>query len=888
MAKKINAKFIILFIIVLILLPNLFNKTRIAILTTQKNITVSSDAGNWKRDYKGEYVSVYNTHSLPDEFNIRLSAPKNIYIQKIQLYWGNWLIKEIRPTDYYQWLKFNDDYSVADNLFAFSVSDINITLFLTTYKRITALLHTAVLICLIPLLTVAVIMLKKYRFAEHILLKRPQIIIGRLRKTIYKISRYYIYYLLGFIIMFKVNHYANLMHIHELLFLCIAFLFVNIAIASYTNNHKEYLFCCALTIVPLFFSLERITDYLLVDEPRAIAEQLFLTDDILRHWTMGSSKINYVIMGTLLKRIPFSLLNFFGISSYQYAKLLHWLIGIIFTIVICKVAAEKCINNKKMQCLNFSVIFSGLLCLCVYLSALKFYNYDTFALLLGVLGTLYLYLSIKELNYKFSLAAMTILSLAMLEKVIVLPYWGISILVCACLCSLAWVKNRKEIFAKSLMSAILVLMVPISLSYSVSTYTAVLLRRSQFPAITFNDVVASFTWAFTSVIDKVFKIDNNVTAVNILIILLLIFLMTAAAIVFQFIMINAKRKFQSNNIIKKIGYICLPIIALGWILGVFFLYAQPTMYIAPVYENSNNYFINSSQADALLVYFPAKNNVENILYFIGSLLGSSVDAFPTLMLLLGFLCLLFYKYDKDISWNFLVFLSVIIVPVIYGVTLLTPWLRYVNIYVSVVAILLLIKFCRFIGTLAQKRSLSGTFFLIVFFIGFSAIETYTFAPSYGAFWPIWNITAYSHSELETGEVMTIGAGQSTVDWILAGNKIIEYCNQNNIDLSDVRMYSNYHGEWNSEYSVSRMPGWRKLHTAKYPGFSLESFDFSENAFYIFCQWGNAMSAVPYKCPSESEIEPILRVTYRGATTAWVFTGDQLQDYITNFFNEQYN
>lgn len=880
--EKIKKKIIILCLIVIFMFSLLFNTMKIVIITDQKNISISSAEGQWTRSNNNKYTGTYSIAALSNAISFNILSNTEITIQGIRLYWGDMPIKKFAITDIPSVIQFDNSFTVnEDSFLSFSACSLNISMFLANYKLILKLLYWLILIIFVIVIfnlgknSKALMLINKNKLCSNIF---------RFKVNLYKHYKYVMDVVLCLIIFSKLNYHFNFMHQYELVFLLIAFILVSLSITPYIDTHKKFFICSSIIIIPLFFSLERLTDYLLVDEPRAIDEQLYLVDDTLTHWLNGNSRINYVIMGILLKWIPTFYLDYFNISSYQYAKLLHWLLGIILTVIICRTVTEKCIKDSKSLLLSFFIMFCGLLSLCVYLYTLKFYNYDTFAVLFGTLGAIYLYLSIKKQSSKLSLFALAILSLSMLEKSIAIPYWGISLLVCAYLHSLKWSKRKREFIIKSSLAAILTMLMPIVISYISSLFVCIILRECQFPPITLTDIILPFTGSFSLAARKLLNVSLGDDLINIIIILIMVIGIWIATLLLHIFVTKLSKKDLAIFGILPINSLLKCSITICWMIGILFLYIQPTMYIAPAYENVNNYYIATNQIDAATVYFPTKNSLQNILYFICALWGTGVDAFPTLILFWGFLYLILNKYDKDMAWNIIVAFTVVVIPIVYGIAKLTPWLRYMNVYICVAFVFILVKFCQHINYIVKKHNtLKGIAFSTIVLV-ISAIETYSFAPVYSSFWPIWNICAYQHENLDIGEVMIVWQGEIGADLSLAGNKILKYCAENEIASKNIKIYSNYHGLWNSEYSVFRMPGWVKNLAKEYPDISLNDFDFSDEAFYVFCRWGNTCGMTPYTMPLN--IEPALTVTYRGATEAWIYTGRQMQNYISDFINNR--
>lgn len=865
-------------VIAFILLCNSFCKFRIVAYseTTNTELNIYSEE-QWSWNNKGEYYTVMECSTIPQEVEISFftGSSSAVTISHIKFYYGNILLKKMTAESLNdESLKGHGVYMADNQIMVENGSSLSINM---------SSIFFAVLLIRKMLFIFAIILLCTIRVKDiwNAFSEKMLVLLHALSK---KFNSAIFFWTMSFaviasLLLFNINRIANLLAVSEFLFFIAAFFFIALIISTLTHSKKEIVFFSLFALIPLYFSLERISEYLLVDEPRAINEQLFLSSDTFRHWYFGSSRMNYSIMGTLLKVIPDNLLNVLGINGSQYAKLLHWLVAIVLVGYICRMISAKCIASKHRQnSFYFALSFGLLLSISVLLSTLKFYNYDTYAVLFGMIGVLFLYRALKENSYRLSIISLVFSSMALQEKNIALPYFGLSMIICSVLGAKSNSLHLKKYGI--LKASFLAMAIPISVFGLTTFYVSVVLRGSMFSNITFGDIVSPFTAIF----EKVFQgLHLNIAAFGffdeIIVFVSLAFLTLFTRL---YIVMSEKMPFANGRykglfrIIRCGGNQTFFIMLLIWTIGIVCMYCLPIMYVSPAYPNTENYYISSTQLTALNVYFPASNALQDTLSFIGALYGLNINALPTIISLFGVVSLWCQRRHDDQIWNSLFLFTQGLIPIVYGVLHLVPWLRYMNIYICIAMVLLIIKFCSLIDAFLYK-------YKIILFIAaytFAALETYSFAPVYYAFWPIWNRMPHVYEYANVGETMTVWQGGIGEDLSIGGKLILDYCAENKIDTSSIKIYSNYHGIWNSELNVERMPGWRKRLVDTHPAFTLDDFYFDDTSFYIYSRWGLSLQTLPYEFPKD--VEPLLEIQYRGCTEAWIFSGSQLQAYITEY------
>ncbi len=884
--KKLDKKvwyFVILVCTVcLTLFPNIFSKGRIVVQSdmAQNSLTFQGDS-EWGWNNKGEFFSVYAHESLfsQDEvsFSISLNGRNNTFdIKSIELFFGNFSMLYIDSSNFGDFCHV-EDYVIQEGNISFNASNVDISVSLKTvqvkyniYKFIFLLIHALMIYSLYMIRTnirdgfmFAVYKVKTYE-------RKKYENFARAMAGCFGIAIVLAYFTAKYELVAK----------GELGVIFVGYLIVSIVYCKYCDGcvWKAMGFSLA-SIYPIYLAVERLSSYLLVDEPRAINEQLYLQEDALRHWYFGYSRVNYSVMGTILRDIPEKVLEIFNITEIQYAKLVHCAIGLLIVVFLAYIISEKCVckdsDSKQIRQVDFWIIFVALLSVPLLLNTLKFYNYDTFACLLGAVGCVYLYLSIRDESVKYAIISLIVISFALEEKNIVAPYWFLAYI------NGIYQQNRKNVDGDKRLHqmklfglAAFNMLISVIVFYVTNVYVSVILRNSFFSNANFADIVSPLTALFT----KLF----NVFGINVQSEVLLHVIIVAGLVFVGYVSVNAlnvvitlTKKWKPLD-----GKIIFAVVVALCVIGVICVYKFKIFYMAPSYPNEEGYYISSVQMTAVTAYFPVETMFGNILFFIGSLYGLMFANIPTIMLLMFIFSYAMYKKQApDYILDGLGAFSLVAVPVAYGVLGLSPIARYVNIYVIVLCMCMLIKSVRVINYFMQKVNMRKVIMFAVPLMTLNFAELSGFGPLYYAFWPVWDIVPYEYEYLETGQVVVGWQGGVGEHIAMAGEEIQQYCEENNMDFSQVSILTNYHGTWLSEYNsqVGRIPGWRKSASIEYPSTALEDYDFSETTFYVFSRWGITWESLPFDIPRN--IEPIISIDRRGCTEVWIYSGPQMQTYL---------
>ena len=173
----------------------------------------------------------------------------------------------------------------------------------------------------------------------------------------------------------------------------------------------------------LYIAVNNMTSFLTVDENRAITEQARLSTDILRHWELGSSRLNYIIMGSAWKVIKWIAPYDNLVLDFKLGKLIHWICGVVLIAILVKVIVCGSLrsNKKNVMCSRYIIIWFFIVISPTMLTILKNYNYDLFAVMFGCLAVFTLLTAFEKLNVHLARVAVGLSCLATLEKTIAEP-----------------------------------------------------------------------------------------------------------------------------------------------------------------------------------------------------------------------------------------------------------------------------------------------------------------------------------------------------------------------------------------------------------------------------------------------------------------------------------
>ena len=187
----------------------------------------------------------------------------------------------------------------------------------------------------------------------------------------------------------------------------------------------------------MLVSIKGMTTYLTADERFSTMEQAKLDADELRHWSMGQSRMNYLLMSLFWRCFPYEWMEeVTGLVYHQPAKLAHWFLGVLilfYTVDLVQRFLMRRVGDEKQPAESFRIMTSYvvLMNLTLLLPAvtigLKNYNYDLFSACFGALGGVCALIAFQKRSLSFGYQAVLFSSCSVLEK-----KSGLPILLAAC------------------------------------------------------------------------------------------------------------------------------------------------------------------------------------------------------------------------------------------------------------------------------------------------------------------------------------------------------------------------------------------------------------------------------------------------------------------------
>lgn len=647
-------------------------------------------------------------------------------------------------------------------------------------------------------------------------------------------------YLIGCLLWLQNSNYL----IGELVFLprlelCVyigaVLLVFGISLYSLKSWRHALLITC-IAAIPLFFSLHDVTLFQSKDEMNNIKEQLWFSQDTLRHWSFGNARTNYLIMGTIWKLIPekYALVGIepVHLNAFQFSKVIHWMCGFVISMIMivhihCRIIKPQNMMHKEVSLL---LLLVGVFTLPVWNMGMCNYNYDLFSMLFCVFGFFLCmdYLLTGQERCKW--LSLLVMGLALQEKEFVIVYL-LLVMVAFLAYDMIWKysKRKTDIFLDSLLIYLLPFL-PLAIT---DVWVLSALRGGRNSMESFSRTVLIFTKCMEMIIHKLQIVLNSYET----------WILTYMVIVIAGIIAAMAGKF----LIRKLAERNRSVILISVLLFVFFLLNA----VAAVYMGYAAGLDVERGGDVVRIF------MENTYGY-----GSFV---PTVYLLSGLLLAVYLAvFKKSIrlsNWEKLT--GVLAATILGGVT-----------WCNIIA-----------GCFQDRRILTGRYqniqqllnmfsiiILVVIFvknyraivaalIGVGAfLETIWSAPGYTVFYPIWNRSIYSEDYMLYDD-WGVGNG-------LAGEMIEDYCIENNIPFEGANMYSSNYTEWgDNNYGISLQP----MKTAVLN----KQCEWDENDFYVVFSNSILENNVQFVIPDD--VVPAMTIKYRGVERIWIYQGGQVKD-----------
>lgn len=664
----------------------------------------------------------------------------------------------------------------------------------------------------------------------------------------------------------------------EIFIMTIGLYLTLLIIYSIIKNFKLVTIASVGIFAGLYISINNMTAFLTVDERRAITEQVQLSTDILRHWELGSSRLNYIIMGSIWKVIGWFNYNNL-IVDYKIGKLMHWLCGVLLIAFLTKVIVCGILHcdRKHIMCSRYVIIWFFTIISPTMLTTLKNYNYDLFAVTFGGMSVFILLNAFKKLDVHLARVAVCFSCLATLEKTIAEPI----MVICMIMYVYIAILGEKRFVFKAIIETLKINIYICIISLTCNLYIQHILRNDWFPNYKLTNVIGPLLDLLNKVIGKIIS-DVNEEKALLLAFMANIFIVLLCAIMIHLLRgMYQKKKYRTS--INRMIKVAAAVVFSTTIIGIVGTYIQKYTYFYPYYIQEKNVYMTFSSATAKIFHYNAFNRIQFYLKSCLAMLIVFVNAMPSYIVIL-LLTVLFWlrKPKKKMEMFLLGIIGIIgsVIPILYGIICMEPNPRYQNLYVIITTICVLVVFIdRIEVKLIPQISLYVGLVL-------SSIEVVAFGPAYTGFFPYWNLNHCQYNDIETGKMSIGWYGGWGEDIALAGEKIEDYIEEKQLDYNTVNMYMNYHGSWlnNKGYGVFFMPGSDYFETGNIDDLDINSFPSGENDFYVFVRWGCIAGMTDYTIPPD-DYEPIMTIDRRGATEVWIYTGSQLKTYFQSILEK---
>lgn len=593
----------------------------------------------------------------------------------------------------------------------------------------------------------------------------------------------------------------------------------------------------------LLLAVKGLTTFLTADEHTSLKEHAKLDEDILRHWLQQSGRLSYMLTGTFFHWFPYEWLETeTGLEYQQFGKLFHWVVGaLVFWKAIDLVQTRMVNRDGKREPWQTAVCYiclaAGVFLLPSTTIALKNYNYDLFSLCFAVLGAVYALLAFQNKSSGDGWKAVFFSSLGLLEKITVVPILAASLVALAF--AAAQKENRESEIRKLAAGASLAAAGGIVLYTGVvflnQYFVLELLKQGKAPIQTLDHALYMVVNRVPVVNSVIFSLSGN-GYLRWLLFMVLMAVAAAAAAVLLHVLCRwyEQHKEQADALSRTV--VCVGI-GIFLLLGLLFA------------------FLHVEYSDNKLIY---------LCYIIKNYLLTM----PTLLTAFSVLLLLGRKqYDGPVStlWCLMIATWVSLPTYLYLVRWNPTWLRYLNLFQGLYALLVTAAAMPVLYHIFTKRNvMTGAVCLAgVFHIW----ETAGSMPAFTYFAPCWYGLTAVGLEPEERELCVYWGDNRVV----LGQMILEYCEKNGMAGEPVQIYYGYvRGTWITQPSqvIIADEDWNEDYAA---------CSVTERDFYAIDVQSIQRGMVKDGWPVG--VEPVITVRYRGYVLARIYQGSQLREYL---------
>lgn len=616
---------------------------------------------------------------------------------------------------------------------------------------------------------------------------------------------------------------------------------------------------CLMISPSLFLASEATTQFLTCDETYMIRELEDTRVFNYRQWNMGGYRTSILVTGTAAKALQKISI---GAEPPQYMlhgliKAVHWLVGFSILLILFEVMRRNFVAREHHQ-VFFVAFFIVSLLIPTNILAFKVANYDLLSVMLGLVTLALALASVRNQSLKLALSAVGMGALASQEKIIASPFFALAMFF-AVFIALTWQKTSKGSDQQATKS------IPWLRALGVLALSMVIASLTVGITWSFvNSIHGGLRFSLPNALNPLtgyLSVTGTTSASSSSAFVLASLAIYALAIVASFAYRFVGHKVRNISLQGKFPVITAVVIVVLVGLGIYSTYAYP-VYVHPYHLTPQGIYLpTKSFNDATTHYMQPSFSAHLVAATISSysVIANGLPTFVWLFLIVAPIAELLTKKSLVVphGWS-LAALLVMLFPLAYAVTQTPLGARYLNIFLFVIALFVVLMATSLLAELKpQYRIATGTVCALLLFG-----ELFMFRPVIGAFTPFWN-----KPDREFADKPLYGQGRAGhwAGWgeeiFLAGSIIVAEYKQPG---KSVTIHASYPGDWlTGDTSVTIVP------------YNQFERGISPSDFYVLSR--QAIYQKRYPFPHGQK--PLFTIDYGGATMAWVFRGDQLRNTI---------
>lgn len=634
----------------------------------------------------------------------------------------------------------------------------------------------------------------------------------------------------------------------------------------------------------VFFSVQMVTEAVTIDELQYIFTFID-PENIKNHGVLSmivlyEYKFSQIFIGIFFALIPAIIREQLGTTNLAILyKVAHYFLMLIIILLIARVWRTQIFENKEEKRLHASesALLAVLIGLPLSCLLLKVCNYDSGSTYPALLGFSLLWGAYKKKSVAEGFAGTLVTALGVLDKWTALPYWCI----CVVLFAHLFIENRKGEGIKKYVYGVLAVIISYSAALCISLLELVYANIYQgglCAPINIGNIAFSFTHAARVILSGDMSVDYyNVNAYNsdaFMYVLIVIFALLGCLFIMEIVFkVLASYHINETNLVNKV---CAFILLISIVGGIIAAYCIP-LRISPYIAIQEGNYLSTDGFDGWTYHYGAKTATGHFVCKVCYMCATVLCSYPTVVTVLAVVAavLIIKKEIENTNGNFfagLFWFCSILLLALYAIAGMPSDARYFSfsIYALIISVIYYLNqfYCH--TKLTNRLVVTGSILFV--------IEMLFYSPNIINFSPIWIIHSNEHNQtIRTGEWY---AGESMLwgeELAIGGNKIKNLVDEQNqdMDYSKVNIYTNYGGAWLRKFRD------KSFFTVKNVYSGIDEIRFTENAYYIFSKYRLFRGEVPGFI---NEIVPIDTIEFKGDIGAWIYRGDQLNEY-REYFEE---